>query len=282
MVKMEVVQKIDRIWEEDFREEYLNRYRKIKEFTNGQYTFRVVLDPGRDKAHKERKKANIECPFDGTEHLHRPVEGSSLRYVVNIYPYFDKHFIAFPLEHRAVTSKQDLDELIELQHHTDHLIMMNMKNAGANILDHIHYQCILEKLPIDKQKGRELTADQDLRIEQVDFPVYALRFCWDSEKGKDQAESLVLRYNKPQNLHIYRNRIYMIPRRGSYSSISPETKIGCAEVGGLFLVSSEKVFSELTYCRLESIIKDVTVSDEKEIEEIEAYIKSLVEEGAVK
>jgi hypothetical protein len=275
VVKMDVARKIEQIWNEDFREEYESRFRKTAVLTNGRYTFKAVFDPGREKARKERKE-DAACPFDSVEYLHRCQQGNSLHYVVNIYPYFDRHFVAFPLEHRDFPAKEDLEELIELQRHTSHVLMMNMREAGANIPGHIHYQCILEELPIDEQEGHEIFSNKDVKVERVDFPVYALRFSWNSERGKDESEALVLGIDVPRNLHIYKDRICMIPRTGSYSSASPETKIGCTEVGGLFLITSEEVFEQLSYEYLESVIKEVTFADKKKQKEAENSLKNLL------
>ena len=152
---MGIIKKIHEIWDQDFREEFEDRERRTKTLTNGEYEFRVLLDVGRKEFYEKMEKPT-GCPFDDKSQLNRFVQEKSLCYIVNIYPYFDRQFMAFPLDHRGFPTRQDIDELIELQKQSDYVIMMNMRDAGASIEDHIHYQCIQEKLPLDSMEGQTI------------------------------------------------------------------------------------------------------------------------------
>jgi hypothetical protein len=267
-VKMDVanlLKRIEKNWESRFSKEIKDRNREWKTVSDSHIEFRVLFDPGREKIYRNLNSERKECPFDKIIPMKKDtIKGDLLFYGQNIYPYFDHQFMAFPIQHRCLPTKDDLNELIELTKIAkNYTIMMNMEGAGANIPEHIHYQCIRETLPIDKLSGKKIKGNNHFYIEEINYTIYALRLKWNNKNGQNKCQELVLNYNKPINLYIYNDRMYMIPRTANYPQSSPNTKIGCAEVGGLFLITSREIYDKCNFNYLENMLKEVTICKPK-------------------
>lgn len=254
-------------WDVSFREKFLSRDRKTSFFSGEGFNFEAVLDEGKKEFYCNREKLYAgKCLFDSDMLGERKaISTGSLNFIINDYPYFDFQFMAYPLEHRKNTTVQDLWSLMRLEGDIKHTILMNMENAGASIPNHIHYQLIEKELPFDKDLHFEklLMDKNDILIQSTSKPVYRMRISWDSrlEFPNGYAPRLVEMCKYPFNLIISKGQLDLIPRKTSYSPLVPDFKIGCAEVGGLFLVTDKELFSKLDYHFLKRVLSDVTFND---------------------
>lgn len=265
--KADNLEQIRVLWEKDYREGFSRRRSISKVCTE---SFVVLYD--KDRELYKSIKLN-HCPFDkGALAKNTIVEGKILNYVINTYPYFDMHFLAFPYEHRGQPKEEDLEEIIELLQVTDHVVLMNMVGAGASIPDHIHYQCIKADLPIKNAHGEIIYEDNIITLEKIAFPCYAIKHTWKNDAGRSLVESAAISQKGPYNLLIYPECLYEIPRTAVFSPLAPEYKIGGAEVGGYFVVTSQELYEKLDIIMLEQILCDTTLVDTAEQKQYEVEL----------
>lgn len=267
---------INEDWVNNFKESLENRDRETKLFSDENTPFKVVLDSGK-KDYYEKNKIDYDkgCIFDSAYWRDRkPFSCNDLNYIINDYPYFDLQFMAYPREHRPRPDKKDLYELVFLTTISNNTAMMNMKNSGASIEDHVHYQCINEKLPIEENNSKKpsLYQNDDLRIMRTTSPIYYLSLDWNTPTGMWEVFNIVQNCKAYFNLHVLPTHINLIPRKTNYSHLAPNWKIGCAEVGGLFLATEPELFERLNHKMLKEILSEVTFNeDEAKLFEEELY-----------
>lgn len=277
MEPRKIITELESKWNQYYKSDFEKSGFQIKTFSKENNNFVLYFFPNRLNYRPDNGNGCMLC--NTIEPENKIVNGQFLKYAVNIFPYFEKHIVAFSKEHTGLASGDQLRELFDILQITNHAFFLNLVGAGASINDHIHYQGIIADFPIDKKKGKIVceSKENDFAIERIEWPAYILRFSWNSPAGMEKTITTLITYHeseKPFNLILFKDRIYFIPRSNVYSEIVPNWKIAAAEVGGLFVTKFEEVFKNMNYEKLEKILLDTTITCSKEQNAIEEKIRT--------
>lgn len=292
-----IAREIDRIWEKQngdrWRQHARLTVREFPAYENEQYPIVAVHNTLRDQweAMKkqladEREKGEKNCELDDPDETREDyIRWGNLFFRTNCNPTLEGHVFIKTGDHRELPKARDHETIIDFVNLTDYAVFLNLRNSGAGIPDHLHYQGHKrEYFPLLKRQS------QDRRIRSYGSFELAVREglnCTLVVNYNDEARKLVAEVTEylgyyisslglGYNLIFDKNRIFLFPRKCEIAPNIPQElaaagmdkwKIAGQEMGLLFSAKFKPVLEMLNYGALADALKDVTIPSWSEREE---------------
>jgi ATP adenylyltransferase/5',5'''-P-1,P-4-tetraphosphate phosphorylase II len=281
---------------------------KVKEFDFEGFKIKVQFNPGRitsssakvdTKSIKERKC--FLC-IENLPEQQRGIEFNDYTILCNPFPIFPEHFTIPKKSHTPQNLLVNFSDMLKLtkalgEHYS---VFYNGPKCGASAPDHMHFQAGTKYfMPLESDYENYISENKNIIISKNDFSLFSINsylrnilviessveskiielfdnFYSAYEKLSDNSEEPMM--NVIASFENGMWRIYIVPRekhRPDYYFAEGKDNIllspASVDIGGVCITPLEKDFNKITKENIESIFKQVCLSDEK----FESLVKNL-------
>lgn len=147
------------------------------------------------------------------------------------------HVVIVHEKHASRKFRQDdIECMLKIVRKTGYRVIRDMKDVGASITDHEHFQGFFNKFPVEYARRKPISESVST---MPDYPAANIVFSCKNDSDIKKAVGLIDRLEErleiPYNLIVASNDVYIFPRKKEYCDLEDFGKVCSLEAGGIFL-----------------------------------------------